>query len=746
MRIPKTCAYLLAVIPMLAVGCEASSDRDLGRVVNDGSEDGERASTARLIQLLENGAPIVGEPELTPLRTGETIAVGSESMPLSVYEAQLLPVWELPDGSVSFTSQAGATPLGDAYYLPWRYGEATVMSLPGEALESEAFITPNLDGCSVLVGENAGGRAVVMHLNGDTPSFQAAAETRGDAILDASDLEPDEALVARRSAWRDFTDFADAFYGNAAQGAVDAGIFDEAPERLSPGTYQLTAEGDPLPHTYVNATWGDDGWSFRWGHGDGATALPGAVGRYHDAQADEFFDAQEGNPADWAEADAVSALRTAQNALAGLSNLSEQEQGIRLSEGMQVAEETERIFSRRPMPDSVASERTGLLSRLDELGVEYGATTTESVSEAFADAAEHEGDLAAVLAEGGAVQRGFVYAGRTFLVIGIGVSVYRVITAENQELELARQGAGWGAAVAAGSAAAAGMSWLDIAGPYGWIADGVVGIGAGALAFWGGSNLGEAIYNSVHPDNEDPLPDALRTLQALPPLPPQLYQGLYDGTAYEHGHAGYFERMDIARAPGDTDWSRWAMLNDEGNYRLYAMAEGTDDRLYEFVYNPASGTYEYGHGSLADEIGISGAPADADLSSIAMMHAQGAYRLYAKSKSSPLRVHQFVYRASTQSFVYGWGGAIPSIDVTMFPQGTDFSGWGMLWDDSAYHIYAFSNASHDAVAQGTYNYASQDYEYQDTIDISGYPGDADTSDFAMLHSGDYYHLYMMRLP
>lgn len=227
----------------------------------------------------------------------------------------------------------------------------------------------------------------------------------------------------------------------------------------------------------------------------------------------------------------------------------------------------------------------------------------------------------------------------------------------------------------------------------------------------------------------------------------QLYQGAYNGSDYEYGYMS-IDVLDITGGPADTDWTRWAMLNDEGSYRLYFMREDADDTIYQFVYNPATEDYEYGLGAAIDQLGITGAPADADMSSFAMLYGEDEFRLYAQSISDPRRVHQFAYNSATQSYEYGFDGAIPQIDVTMFPGATDFSGWGMLWDDAAYRFYAFSDSNHDALAQGSYNSGSGDYEWGfnsiNVIDIIDFPADTNTDDFAMLHDGDNFRLYMMR--
>jgi hypothetical protein len=72
------------------------------------------------------------------------------------------------------------------------------------------------------------------------------------------------------------------------------------------------------------------------------------------------------------------------------------------------------------------------------------------------------------------------------------------------------------------------------------------------------------------------------------PYEPKLYEAIYSGGSYRYANQ-YF----ITGAPADIDWYRWGMLNDGADYRLYFMKTGSNDTLYQFAYNAASGDYEF---------------------------------------------------------------------------------------------------------------------------------------------------------
>ena len=215
---------------------------------------------------------------------------------------------------------------------------------------------------------------------------------------------------------------------------------------------------------------------------------------------------------------------------------------------------------------------------------------------------------------------------------------------------------------------------------------------------------------------------------------------------YQYGYAS-IPSINITGAPDDLDWSRWAMLHAGNTYRLYFFKVGSNDTLYQFGYNPRSGDYEYGYLS-ASEVKITGAPTDADPTSFAMLHDGSRYRLYMRSLSNPARIYQFVYNPSTLRYEYGFGGAIPRIDVTGAPADVDWDRWGMLHDGTTYRHYAMRQGSNTQMYQFGYNPAVQDYQFGynsiPVLRVENMPQDSDTSNFAMLHDGTNYRFYLLK--
>jgi hypothetical protein len=229
---------------------------------------------------------------------------------------------------------------------------------------------------------------------------------------------------------------------------------------------------------------------------------------------------------------------------------------------------------------------------------------------------------------------------------------------------------------------------------------------------------------------------------------PTLRQGVYKpGTnEYVYGYGNAIENLVISGAPDDTDYTRWAMLHDGTAYRLYFFKKDSNDTLYQFAYNPASADYEYGYNSIAT-LKITNAPEDADTSSFAMLHDGSKYRLYLRSKTNSAKIHQFVFRSDLATYEYGYGNAIPAMDITGAPADTDFSRWAMLHDGSAYRLYAFQHGSDDDFYQFAYNSSTGDYEYGFNsiaeMSVEDMPETADSNSFAMLNDGPQYRFYFL---
>lgn len=213
---------------------------------------------------------------------------------------------------------------------------------------------------------------------------------------------------------------------------------------------------------------------------------------------------------------------------------------------------------------------------------------------------------------------------------------------------------------------------------------------------------------------------------------------------YQFGHNS-IPTIPITGAPADTNWRRWSMLHDNSAYRMYFFKGSAADTLYQFGFNGSS--YAYGHDSIP-ALTLSGAPADADASSFAMLHDGSAYRLYLRQLGNPQRLYQFAYVAGSTTYRYGHD-SIPAIDVTGFPADTDWSRWQMLHDGGAYRIYAFKLGSNTRFYQGAFNPATQRYEFGHNsireLNLVGTPASSNLASAAMLHDGSAYRFYFQTL-
>jgi len=216
------------------------------------------------------------------------------------------------------------------------------------------------------------------------------------------------------------------------------------------------------------------------------------------------------------------------------------------------------------------------------------------------------------------------------------------------------------------------------------------------------------------------------------------------GSSYDYGAANAVPNIDITNAPNDADFGRWTMLSESASsYKIMAVKRGTNDTLYEFVYNASTQDYEFNNKTYK----ITGTPAEADPSSIAMLRSGVGEHLYMLDKSKTA-LHQFFNTAGNDDFVYGGNGAFKKIDITGGPNDADWSRWAMLHDGDKFRLYAMKSGTNDTFYQYVYNPSSGDYEYGfgnaiTTLTISDIPVLTDRQSFAMLHDGDKYRLYML---
>jgi hypothetical protein len=553
--------------------------------------------------MILNGAKVDGTAKVTSNGAGAELSIAAgDNMPVTFYSPQSVPIYQ-EGSSLTLRPNSAQEPIGKTYYLPWSEGEATIMILPDEAGAATTFVTPRLDGCGVAIGKNADGQAVVMHLNFvETQEIKQAEDAFIDAAVEKIDNPTTENIARVNETFQSKMELISNQYREAIIDAlIDKKYFSELWGTIVPDGYRIGSVGSDgltqAQEAYVTGTFESDGWTFRaaigtrFPTGEQPEVLAEGIERSTNINDNtepfsEDGESTAGSEVDWydareAESVVSEAFFDAQQSLSDLSSISEQEQGVRVSEALDVINEAERIFGERILPDDVDSERTSLLQSLDNEGIEYGSTVSNQIVEDFQQVAEHDSTIAGLFAEGGAAQTAFRYAGRTFLVAGIGVSIYKVVASDNHALEAAKQGGGWAGAIAAGTAASAGAAWLDFTGPYGWIADGAIGVGAGILGFWGGSTLGEHIYISTHPTNTDPLPDALRNLRAIKSLP---------SSDAEHSDGLVFQKTD-----GQVFFQSLVNTNPHGGVYIYrpvdsdwhlkgvgdVNGDGTDDIIWQ---------------------------------------------------------------------------------------------------------------------------------------------------------------------
>lgn len=211
-------------------------------------------------------------------------------------------------------------------------------------------------------------------------------------------------------------------------------------------------------------------------------------------------------------------------------------------------------------------------------------------------------------------------------------------------------------------------------------------------------------------------------------------------TTYQFGHHS-IPNIPVTDAPADANLSRWSMLHDNSTYRFYCFRGSLSNTLYQFGFNGSS--YAYGHNSIP-ELTLVDFPSNTDASSFAMLHDDSNYRLYMRRLGHRQTLYQAAWVPATTTYRFGYN-SIPSIQVTGFPPDTDWSRWGMLHDGLAYRFYAFRLGTNNQFYQGSFNRATNAYEYAfnsiPELTLIGTPPNSDTSSAALLHDNADYRFY-----
>lgn len=230
------------------------------------------------------------------------------------------------------------------------------------------------------------------------------------------------------------------------------------------------------------------------------------------------------------------------------------------------------------------------------------------------------------------------------------------------------------------------------------------------------------------------------------PLTLTLHQAAYDGAgAYTFEPIGQLARIRVGDLPDEADPTRWAMVED-GDFRLYFL-NGDDGplRLLPFVYAGADG---YVPDPELGPIPISGFPSDTDTRSFAMLHDGQRTRLYFRPTGGAPELLQGAFDPASGAFVFGFS-SIERVPIVNVPSGAAMDEWAMLHDGTAYRLYVHQSGR-AAIHQFVFDADSGAYDHTNTslptIDLRSVPSDVDTSDFAMVHSSsaDYgYSLYYL---
>lgn len=163
----------------------------------------------------------------------------------------------------------------------------------------------------------------------------------------------------------------------------------------------------------------------------------------------------------------------------------------------------------------------------------------------------------------------------------------------------------------------------------------------------------------------------------------KIYQFSWDGSSYKYGHNSIPE-LTLTNMPADADASSFSMLYGQNNYRLYLRQLGNPELLYQFAWVSGTTNYEWGHGSAIPQLEVAGFPGDTDWSRWSMLHDGSDYRLYAFKLGSNSEFYQGAWNGS--KYEYGYN-SINVLSLEGTPSNSDLASMSMLHDSSAYRFY-----------------------------------------------------------
>lgn len=160
--------------------------------------------------------------------------------------------------------------------------------------------------------------------------------------------------------------------------------------------------------------------------------------------------------------------------------------------------------------------------------------------------------------------------------------------------------------------------------------------------------------------------------------------------------------------------------------------------LNQASWLPGTQTYQFGYNSIPN-MPITGAPADTDYNRSAMLHDGTTYRLYFAKTGSNTQLYQFGWNGS--SYQYGYD-SIPNLTISGRPADANPADFAMLHDGTTYRLYMLSYDK-TKVYQFGWNGSTYEYGYNSipSINITGAPADTNKFRWAMLHDGVEYRMY-----
>jgi len=215
--------------------------------------------------------------------------------------------------------------------------------------------------------------------------------------------------------------------------------------------------------------------------------------------------------------------------------------------------------------------------------------------------------------------------------------------------------------------------------------------------------------------------------------------GYRTGTGiYEYGYNS-IPQLAILDAPVDVDLSRYAMVHDGRRYHLFAGVLGNDNALDIYTYDGSG--YRYTNQRVA----VRDLPADADRSNFSMVHNGTSFRLYYRSSLNPTAIYQIRANSLGVDFIYGSLGVFNVLGLTGVPADADLSRWAMHHDGADYRHLVFQRGSSTTIYQFGWDGGAYALGHNSltTVTLTDTPATALTRTFAMLHDGRDLRLYQL---